>query len=219
MSSYLGSRQLFRNRFGGRTLREIYFGNKLITGFTNADYSADEFIGEKAPAGEAPEIRGTGSQISVMTKNYNPGYAFSRYYCDHIKIVLQYSGGCVFYDCNGNVAVEISGTISFNYLSAEWTIGSKCSIYGKEVFNQSHKQRDTPANLLTYEVYFNTNTRKWTVLFNGGTYTGNEMEWIPTYVRIYAQMWFISSMAGLTTVNGVVYITNMNRGRGMPNAR
>ena len=198
---------------------DIYFGNKLITGFTSADYSANEFISEKAPGGEAPEISGNGSQVSVMTKNLNPGYAFSRYYCDHIKVEFQYSGGCILYDCNGNVAVEITGTISFNYMTAKWTIGSKCAIYGKEVFNQSHTERDTQAKYLTYEIFYDTSTRKWTVHFNGGTYTGNEMEWIPTYVRIYAQMWFISGSQGITAVNGIVRMTNLNRGRGMPNAR
>ena len=118
MSSYLGAKQLFMNRFGARTLREIYFGNKMITGFTDADYSVDELIAEKAQGGEAPEIRAANNILSVSTKNYNPGYAYCRYYCDHLKILMQYSGECIFYDRNGNEVINIRGTISFNYLTA-----------------------------------------------------------------------------------------------------
>lgn len=219
MSLYLGARQLFLNRLGSKTLREIYFGNKLITGFTDADYSVDELIAEKAQAGEAPDIKAGNNILSVMSKNYNPGYAYSRYYCDHLKILMQYSGECIFYDRNGNEVINIRGTISFSYLSGKWTIGSKCIINGVTVFDQSNTQKDTPASLLTYEIYYNTSTRKWTVIWNGGTYTSSEVDWTPTYFRVRVEMWFISSTAGITTINGVIYLQNFNRGRGMPNAR
>ena len=219
MSSYLGAKQLFMNRFGARTLREIYFGNKMITGFTDADYSVDELIGEKAHAGEAPKIEAINKSLFVTSKNDNPGYAYSKYFCDHLKFQLQYSGECIFYDCNGNEVLNIRGTISFSYLSGKWTIGSKCVINGVTVFDQSNTQKDTPANLLTYEIYYNTTTRKWTVIWNGGTYTGNAVDWTPTYFRLRVEMWFISSTVGITTVNGVIFIQYLNRGRGMLNAR
>ena len=219
MGAYLGTRQLFLNRFGARTLREIYFGNKMITGFTDADYSVDELIGEAAPGGEAPKVSASGTAVSIMTKNYNPGYVYSRYYCDHIKIMFQYSGDLILYDRNGNEIVNIRGTISFNYLTAKWTIGSKCIINGVTVFDKSNTQNSTPANLLTYEVYYNTATRKWTVIWNGGTYTSSEIDWTPTYFRLRCEFWFISSTSGITAMNGVVYVQYFNRGRGMPNAR
>lgn len=219
MPAYLGQKQLFRNRLGGGAIREIYFGNKMVMGFTNADYNANELIGQAAPAGGVPSISGNGSSLSVGTIKYNPGYAFSRYYCDHIKIVMQYSGGLIFYDVDGNEAVSITGTISFNYLTAKWTIVSKCYIYGQEKFNSSWSGSDTPANRLTYEVYFDRGTRQWTVIFNGGTYRGSAMEWKPTYVRVACQFWFISSTSGITSVNGYIFINYMNRARGYPNAR
>lgn len=220
MPAYFGTKQLFRNRLNSSgAIREIYLGSKQVMGFTVADYVANELIGEKANAGAVPNISGSGTSLSVGTDNYNPGYAFTRYYCDHIKITMQYSGGLVVYDCDGNEVVNITGTISFSYLTAKWTIGSKCVINGTTVFDQSYTSSDIDANRLAYEVYYDTSTRKWTVLFNGGTYTGSEQEWIPTYMRIYCQFWFISSTSGITSVNGYIFVSYMNRARGYPDAR
>lgn len=219
MPAYFGTKQLFRNRLGGGAVREIYLGNSKIMGFNDADYVANEFIGEKAQAGDYPNITGNGTSISIGTNNYNPGYAFSRYYCDHIKIVMQYSGGLIFYDCNGNEVVNITGTISFSYLTAKWTITSKCIINGTTVFDTTYTGKETPASRLTYEVYYDKSTRKWTVIFNGSTYTGPVQEWIPTYVRIYVQFWFISSTSGITSVNGYIFVQYLNKAVGYPLAR
>ena len=112
MPAYFGAKQLFRNRLGGRPIREIYWGNKHVMGYTAADYNASELIGEKAHAGDYPDISGDGTTLRVMTTNYNPGYAFTRYYCDHIKITMQYSGGLSVFDIDGNEVVTITGTIS-----------------------------------------------------------------------------------------------------------
>lgn len=219
MPAYLGTKQLFRNRLGGGAVREIYFGSNKVMGFNDASYIADEFIGEKAPAGDYPKITGNGTNITIGTTNYNPGYAFSKYYCDHIKIMMMYSGGLIFYDCNGNEVVNITGTISFNYLTAKWTITSTCVINGVTVLDTSYKGSDTPANRLTYEVYYDRTTKKWTLIYNGATYTGSAQEWIPTYVRIYTQFWFISSTSGITSVNGIIYVEYLNRAVGYPLAR
>lgn len=219
MPAYFGSKQLFRNRNGGGATREIYFGNNIIMGFKSADYVTSEIVPEKAPAGESPEISTGSSMLVVRTKNYNPGYGFSKYYCDHVKIVYTYSGGFVMYDCEGNVKVEISAGISFSYLSANWTITSKCAINGSTVFDESYTSRDTPANKLTYEVYFNTSTRKWTVMFDGRTFTGGAEEWKPSYFRALCQMWFISSTSGITMLNGSVGLSEMNKAVGYPSAK
>ena len=117
MPAYIGAKQLFRNRLGGSPIREIYWGSKQVMGFTAADYNTNELIAEKAPAGDYPDISGNGSSLGIMTTNYNPGYAFTRYYCDHIKFVLQYSGGLSVFDIDGNEVVTITGTISFNTFS------------------------------------------------------------------------------------------------------
>lgn len=219
MPAYFGAKQLFRNRVGNSPIREIYWGSKQVMGFTAADYNANELIGEKAQGGDYPQITGNGSTLGVMTTNYNPGYAFTRYYCDHIKIVMQYSGGLSVFDIDGNEVVTISGTISFNYLTAKWTITSKCVINGTIVLDTTYEGSDTPANRLTYELYFDTSRRQWTLLFNGGTYRGSVQEWKPTYMRIYCQFWFISAYTGITMVNGVISVQYMNRARGYPNAR
>ena len=219
MPAYIGAKQLFRNRLGGSPIREIYWGSKQVMGFTAADYNTNELIAEKAPAGDYPDISGNGSSLGIMTTNYNPGYAFTRYYCDHIKFVLQYSGGLSVFDIDGNEVVTITGTISFNYLTAKWTITSKCVVNGSTILDTTYEGSDTPANRLTYELYFDRATRQWTLLFNGGTYRGSVQEWKPTYMRVYCQFWFISGYSGITMVNGVVSIQYLNRGRGYPNAR
>ena len=219
MPAYFGSRQLFRNRNGGKATREIYFGNKMIMGVTNAEYNANEMVGEKAPMGDYPKITGTGSVIAVMTENYNPGYGFTKYYCDHIKISMMYSGGLVVFDCEGNTKVEITGTISFSYMSANWTIGTKIIINGNTVVDESWTGRDTPANKLTYEVYFDTANRRWTVLFDGRTLTGGSEEWKPSYARVLCQMWMIPGYQDISFYNGAIQIQYMNRARGYPDAK
>lgn len=219
MPAYFGSKQLFRNRNGGKSTREIYFGNKMIMGFNSADYSVDEIVKEKAPAGDYPQVTGTGSAISVGTVNYNPGYGFTKYYCDHIKIDMFYSGGLVVYDCEGNTKVEITGTFSFSFLTAKFTIGSKCIINGSTVFDESYSGNSTPANKLTYEVYFDTANRKWTVVFDGRTFTGGAEEWKPCYARVLCQMWMIPGYQDISFYNGAIHIQYMNRGRGYPNAK
>ena len=219
MPGYFGAKQLFRNRFGGSPIREIYWGSKQIMGFTSADYNTNELIGEAVSGGEYPTISGDGSMLSVGTVEYTPCYAFTRYYCDHMKIIMQYSGGLVFFDCEGNEVVNISGSISFSYLEAKWTITSKCVFNGTTVLNSTWEGSDTPANRLTYEVYFDRGSRRWVLIFDGGTYYGPVVEWKPTYARVYCQFWFISGYAGITMVNGYIRIAYMNRARGYPNAR
>ena len=219
MPAYWGAKQLFRDKCGNRSVREIYYGTKMIKGFTTASYTIDELIGEKAPAGDVPKISGNGSSLSVMTNKLNPGYAYTKYYCDHIKFVMIYSGGCVVYDYTGKEIINISGTISFNYLTAKWTLGSKCIINGTTVFDSSNTSRDMSDGRLTYEVYYDTATRKWTVEWNGGKYTGNEQEWEPTYMRVAPQIWIISSTAGVDAYNGSIAINYLNRAKGYPNAR
>ena len=191
----------------------------MIMGFNSADFNANEIVREKAPAGDYPDVTGTGSVISIRTNNYNPGYGFSKYYCDHVKVEFMYSGGLVFFDCEGNAKVEITGTISFSYLTAQWTIGSKCIINGSTVFDESYKSNSTPANKLTYEVFFDTINRRWTVLFDGRTFTGGAEEWKPSYFRALCQMWFISGYQDISFYNGSVTARVMNRGRGYPNAK
>ena len=219
MPAYFGAKQLFRNKLGASPIREIYWGSKHVMGFTVAEYNANELIAEKAQNGDYPSISGTGTSLSVKTNNYNPGYAFTKYYCDHIKIVMQYSGGLSVFDCDGNEVVTITGTISFNYSTAQWTITSKCVINGATVLDTEYKGSDTPANMLTYELYFDRIARQWTLLFNGGTYRGSVQEWKPTYMRIYCQFWFISGYAGITAVDGIIFVEYMNRARGYPDAR
>lgn len=220
MAGYLGSKQLFRNRLGKSAVREIYLGSKQVMGFTPADYVTSEWIGEKAHAGDVPIITtNAGTSATVSTNNYNPGHAYTKYFCDHIKVMMQYSGGIVVYDCDGNVVVDIVGTISFNYLNAKWTIGSKCIINGTTVFDTEYSNRDISTGRLTYEVFYDLNTKKWTVIWNGGTYTGGVEEWRPTYMRVSPQLWFISSTAGVDFFNGYLFVSDMNRARGYPNAR
>ena len=136
-----------------------------------------------------------------------------------MRFYFQYSGGAVVYDCNGNEVVTISSTISFNYLTAKWTIGSTIVINGVTMRDSSYSSTSTPAEKLTYEVYYNLSTRKWTVVFDGTTYAGSAQEWIPTYFRLAPTMWFISSTSGISAFNGFVGVTYMNRARGYPNAR
>lgn len=219
MPAYFGAKQLFRNRLGGSPIREIYLGNSKVMGFSAADYNANELIAEKAQGGDYPSISGTGSNLSVKTNNYNPGYAFTRYYCDHIKIVMQYSGGLSVFDIDGKEVATINATISFNYLTAKWTITSKCVVNGTTILDTTYEGSDTPPSRLTYELYFDTSSRQWTLIFNGGTYRGGVQEWKPTYMRIYCQFWFISAYTGITMVDGIVFINYMNRARGYPNAR
>lgn len=219
MPAYFGAKQLFRNRMNGGAIREIYLGNKQVMGFTAADYVANELIGEKASGGDYPDISGTGSTLGIMTRDYNPGYAFTRYYCDHIRFAFQYSGEFVVFDCEGREVVNIRGRISFSYLKAEWTITTTIKINGSTVYDNAYVGNDTPGNRLTYEVYYNTSTRRWTVLFDGGTYTGAVQEWIPTYMRLMCEFWFIIGYQTTTMVNGVISISYLNRGRGYPNAR
>ena len=57
-------------------------------------------------------------------------------------------------------------------------------INGSTVLDTTYEGTDTPASRLTYELYFDTSTRQWTLLFNGGTYRGSSQEWKPTYMRI-----------------------------------
>lgn len=219
MPVYFGAKQLFRNRLGGGAIREIYLGSKQVMGFTTADYSTNEWVGEKAHAGDYPEISANGTSASIGTNELNPGYGFTKYYCDHLKFYFQYSGSAVVYDCNGNEVVNITSTISFDYLTANWTIGSTIVINGSIKRDTSYSSTSTPADKLTYEVYYNLSTRQWTVIFDGSTYTGNTMEWIPTFVRLGCQMWFISSISGISAFNGFVWVTYMNRARGYPSAR
>lgn len=219
MPAYFGSKQLFRNRNGSKATREIYFGNKMIMGFNSADYSADEIVKEKAPSGDYPEVTGTGSRIGISTVNYNPGYGFSKYYCDHVKIAFQYSGTFVVFDCEGNTKIEITQTISFSFASANWTMGSKCVINGVTVFDSSETARDVIASRLEYEIYYNTSARKWYVIWNGGTYTGSVEEWKPAFFRAMPQMWFIISQYDQVFVNGIITLSDMNRARGYPNAK
>lgn len=219
MPAYFGRNQLFRNRNGTGALREIYFGNQMIMGFNSANYSADEIVKEKAPAGDYPEVNGNGSTITISTVNYNPGYGFSKYYCDHVKLQFTYSGTFLVFDCEGNTKVEITQTISFSFASANWTMGSKCVINGNVVFDSSHTARDVVGSKLTYEVYFDLSSRRWCVIWDGGTYYGNVEEWKPTYFRAMPQMWFIISQYDQIFVNGVIGLTNMNRARGYPNAK
>lgn len=219
MGAYLGKNELFLNRFGKRTLREIYFGNKMITGFTDADYSADEMIGEKIQSGDYPVIKGTGSVITVSTNNYNPGYGFNKYYCDHMKFWFFYSGYVDVYDCKGNAVIAIENSISFSFATGKWEVGRKISIYGSEVFNKTTKATSIDQSYLEYEFYYDKNTRKWVVLHEGGTYTSGETDWYPVYCRLRPQIWFLISTYDSQFFDGSINITYMNKAQGMPLAR
>ena len=219
MPAYFGNKQLFRNRNGSGATREIYFGNKMIMGFTDSEYSTSEIVREKAPAGDYPDVTTNTGVIVIGTNNYNPGYGFSKYYCDHVTVTFIYNGELAFFDCDGNSKIDIYSHISFSYLSAQWTITSRIKINGETKLDENWTGRDTPDNKISFEAYFDTSTRKWTVKYDGRTFTGNAEEWKPSYLRAMCQMWLIPGYQTINTYNGHVSLRNMNRGRGYPSAK
>ncbi len=219
MGAYLGSKMLFVNKFGSKELREMYLGNQLIYGFTNADYSVDEMVGEKAPAGDYPVIKGTGSVITVSTNKYNPGYGYTKYYCDHMNFYFFYSGVVEVFDRYGNEIITVNNGISFSFASGKWEVTRKVTIYGQEVLNKTTKETDINQNYLTYEIYYDTANRQWVVVNCGNQYRSAVKDWIPAYFRLRPQIWFLISTVSTQIFDGSINVTYMNRAKGMPNAK
>jgi len=219
MAIYFGNKQLFENKIGTKPIREVYFGNSPIIQFGAPNFTADEIIGEKAPAGDVPNIKGYGTSIVVSTNNYNPGYGYTKYYADMIRITMMYGGGLVAYDKNGNVLVEITGTSSFSYMTAHWTLGSKCIINGVTMFDESYSSTDIPSARLSYKVYYSTSEKKWICEWNNKVYKGPECEWNYAYFRVAPTLWMIPAPEQIYFYNGSISIYELNKGKGIPEAR
>ena len=220
MPLYLGNKQLSRNFIGSSPIREIYFGNKTIMGFVDASYSADEMVGTPIDNSSVyPEITGTGSRIVVSTKDYTPGYGYTKYFCDYMEYTMMYSGDIYVFDKNGNELISIVCTVSWSFAKNEWTLTCKVTMFGKVLMDVTNKSTNIDSANLNGKIYYDTSSKQWVFERNGSVVKSDVVEWQPTYFRLTPKIWFLISTASSMFFDGNIAITKMNRAVGYPNAK
>lgn len=219
MPAYLGSKQLFRNRISTNPIREIYLGSKKIMGFQNANYSADEITAKPLSNSKIlPKISGTGSIINVSTNDYTSGFAYSKFYCDHLEYNMMYSGDCFVYDSSGNKIISVECTDSFSFASGKWTLTCKVTMFGTQVLNDSHSSSQIDGARLAVKLFYDHANKQWVFQRAGVEKRSEVTEWQPTYFSVSPRMWFIISTYDSMFFDGIISITNMNKAVGYPQA-
>lgn len=164
------------------------------------------------------EISANDSGIAVSTKDYVSGYAYSKYYCDHLEYTMMYSGTAIFYDTNGNEIVKIECTDSFSFMHGKWTLTCKVTMLGEVVYDNSVDTTSIEEKYVTIKIYFDLANKQWVFERAGVTKRSKVTEWQPTYFSVSPRMWFIISQYDSMFFDGFIRITYMNKAVGYPQA-
>ena len=199
-------------------IRNVYFGHNLIMGFVYSDYTANELVPFKPQAGDYPEIIEGNNTLSIRTKNYNPGGALSKYYCDWVTVRFDMSGEFTLTDEDGNQVLSITQQTTFSITTGEYSYTTRTvGRNGRVLINSTVKSMNFNPEWLSYSIFYDSDFRHWCVEYKGVIYScsgPDKEDWKPTYFSIICR----PRVIGTSITNGSVILTNMLRAKGYPDA-